>query len=390
MKAKIITITFLIIMAFSVNVIAKYNYTYTLNAYNLIRDNSKITYTITKNISDEEYTNKDVLLTITLNKPVENVSGFELSENRKTLTKLLIENESQTITVEDDFGNIQNIDYSVSNIDKEPPQIIGVEDGKTYNTDVKIKYTDNVGIKDIFVEKYSAELVLSLHDDYYDTSFFRGTDLTDTTAKIRVIEHPKNTRTYKYYINNELKAQTENTEYKFTGLSKASSYTIKVEAIDEDGNVLDTKTRGIKTRLYSKLEGIKNSSGTFSYTVYGIDSSIDKVEAISYTNDNNKSFQFPSINSNRNVTVTVSAQDITGTLQNGYYYFHLLLYDNEKGGVVDTACFNVKFNENISESSDENSILDVNNLTSNGNYQIIVTDFAENKTKKLITINKGL
>lgn len=388
MKIKIITIMLLLIIFFSGNVIAKYNYTYTLNAYNLVRDNSNISYTITKNIADGEYTNKDVLLTITLNKPVESVPGFELSENRKILTKLITENENQTITVEDDFGNTQNIDYCVSNIDKEPPEIIGIEDGKTYNTDVKIKYTDNVGIKNVFVDKYSTELALNFHDDYYDTSFFKGTDLTDTTARIRVVSHPQNTRTYKYYINNVLKAQTENTEYKFTGLSKASSYTIKVEAVDENGNVLDTKTRRIKTRLYSKLEGIKNSSGTFSYTVYGIDSSIDKVEAISFTNDSNKIFQFPSINSNRSVTVTVSAQDITGTLQNGYYYFHLLLYDNEKGGVVDTVCFNVKFNENIIESTNSSSSIDVNNLTSNGNYQIIVTDFAGNETKKTITISK--
>lgn len=388
MRTRILIITFLIIILLSVNAIAKYNYTYTLNAYNLTRDNSQITYTITKSVTDGEYTNKDVLLTIALNKPVENVSGFNLSEDRKILTKLLTENESQTIAVEDDFGNIQNIDYCVSNIDKEPPVINGIEGGKTYNTDVAVEYTDNVGIKDIFIDRYSTSLTLNFHDDYYDASFFKGTDLTDTTATIRVIAHPKNTRTYKYYINNVLKAQTENTEYKFTGLSKATSYTIKVEAIDENGNVLATKTRGIKTRLYSKLEGTKSSSGTFSYTVYGLDSSIDKVEAIAFTNNGNKVFQSPSINSDRSVKVTTTAQSITGTLQNGYYYFHLQLYDNEKGGVVETVCFNVKFNENFVESTDNSSSIDVNNLTSNGNYQIIVTDLAGNKSEKTITISK--
>lgn len=388
MKIRILIIAFLIIILLSVNVIAKYNYTYTLNAYNLTRDNSEITYTITKSVADGEYTNKDVLLTIALNKPVDNVSGFNLSEDRKILTKLLTENESQTIAVEDDFGNIQNIDYCVSNIDKEPPTINGIEDGKTYDTNVEIEYTDNVGIKDIYVDKYSTSLTLNFHDDYYDTSFFKGTDLTDTTATIRVIEHPQNTKTYKYYINNVLKSQTENAEYKFTGLSKATSYVIKVEAIDENGNVLATKTRGIKTRLYSKLEGTKSSSGTFSYTVYGLDSSIDKVEAIAFTNAGNKVFQYPSISSNRNVRVTTSAQSITGTLQSGYYYFHLQLYDNEKGGVVETVCFNVKFNENFVESDDTSSSINVNNLTTNGNYQIVVTDLAGNKSEKTITISK--
>lgn len=388
MKIRIFFIVILIILALSIETFAKYNYTYILTAYKLSRDDTEITYTITKNIEDDVYTNKDILLTISLNKPVDNVYGFDLSEDRKTLTRLLTENESQTIVVEDDSGNRKNIDYTIFNIDKEPPKINGIENGKTYNSNVAIEYTDNVGIKDVLIDNYSNSLILTCYDDYYDTAIFKGTDLTDSFAIIRVIGHPKNTKTYKYYINNVFKEQSENKVYKFSGLSKGTSYTIKVEAIDEFGNVLDTKTRIVKTKLYSRLEASKNTSGSFTYTVYGIDSSIDKVEAVAFTNEGNKIHQPLSINSNRTVTVNTSAQSVTGNIQNGYYYFHLQLFDNEKGGVVDTACFNVKFNESFVESTNSFSNIDINNLTSNGNYQIIVTDFAGNKTEKTITISK--
>lgn len=382
---KILLINLIIVLIFSTTNLAKYNYTYTLNAYSLTRDNSEILYEIVKTESDKEYTNQDVLLTINLNKPVYEIDGFNISEDRKTLSKLISENESNTIMVEDISGNTKVIDYDINNIDKVPPEILGVEDGKVYNSDVNIDYKDNIGINNIIVDKYSS-LKISLHDDYYDTSFFKGTDLTDTAANIRVISHPKNTKSYKYYINNVFKAQSEETQYKFTGLSKGTSYTIKVEAIDGDGNVLETVTRNIKTKMFSSIVAEKNSSGTFRVTLYGIDSSIDNVVAVGYTNGNNQKASYPSINSNRSVTVNFSAQEITGTLQSGYYYFHLQLYDNDKGGVVDTACCNIIFNQTYTETT--TTTLNPYNLTSNGNYQIIVTDLAGNKTTKSITISK--
>ncbi len=369
------------------NVFAKYNYTYVLNAYKLARDNTEIKYTILKNISENEYTNKDVLLTINFNKEIGNVEGFNLSKDRKTLTKTLTENEIKEIYVEDDSGNFQNIKYEVNNIDKQPPQIIGCENGKSYNSNLKLEYIDNIGIKEVVIDKYSNTITLTFYDDYYDTSFFKGTDLVDTMANIKVSAHPKNTKKYKYYINDILKSTTEQTEYQFTGLTKGTNYTIKVEAIDENGKVLSTATRKIKTKLFSKLEATKTDSGIINFTVYGIDSSIDRVIAVGFTNDNNEVFKYPNINSNRSASASFSAQSITGNLQNGYYFFHLQLCDDPIG-VVDTACFNIKFNENYVESSNNSQTIDINNLTSNGNYQITAVDFAGNKTEKVITINK--
>ena len=379
---KIFFIMLNIIFIFSMECFAKYNYKFTLNAYKLSRDSSEITYVLSRTESDKEYTNKDVTLTIDFNKPIYEIDGFTISENRKKLTKVIKENEKNTITVEDVSGNKKEVTYEINNIDKIPPEIIGVEDGKTYTSNVTLDYKDNVGIKDIVIDKYS-DLKLSLYDDYYDTGSYKGTDLTDTTANIRVVSHPKNTKTYKYYINNSFKAESTNTQYNFTGLKKGTSYTIKVEAIDENGKVLQTATRGIKTRLYSKITGTKNSSGAFSVTVSGIDSSIDSAVAVAFTDSSGKNITYPSIKSDRSLSVTFKAQAVTETIKSGYYYFHLQLFDD--GAHVDTACCNIVFKESSSSSSTGNTLY---KLTTNGNYHIIVTDLAGNKTEKYITIKK--
>ena len=379
---KIFFIMLNIIFIFSMECFAKYNYTFTLNAYNLSRDSSEITYVLSRTESDKEYTNKDVTLTIDFNKPIYEIDGFTISENRKKLTKVITENEKNTITVEDVSGNKKEVTYEINNIDKIPPEIIGVEDGKTYTSNVTLDYKDNVGIKDIVIDKYS-DLKLSLYDDYYDTGAYKGTDLTDTTANIRVVSHPKKTKTYKYYINNSFKVESANTQYNFTGLKKGTSYTIKVEAIDENGKVLQTATRGIKTKLYSKITGTKNSSGTFSVTVSGIDSSIDSAVAVAFTDSSGKNITYPSIKSDRSLSVTFKVQAVTETIKSGYYYFHLQLFDD--GAHVDTACCNIVFKESSSSSSTGNTLY---KLTTHGNYHIIVTDLAGNKTEKYITIKK--
>lgn len=379
---KIFFVMINIIFIFSMECLAKYNYKFTLNAYRLSRDSSEITYVLSRTESDKEYTNKDVILTIDFNKTISEIDGFTISEDRKQLTKKISENEKNTITVEDISGNKKDVFYEINNIDKIPPEIIGVENGKTYTSNVILDYKDNVEIKDIVIDKYS-DLKLSLYDDYYDTGSYKGTDLTDTTANIRVVSHPKNTKTYKYYINNSFKAESTNTQYNFTGLKKGTSYTIKVEAIDENGKVLQTATRGIKTKLYSKITGNKNSSGTFSVTVSGIDSSIDSVIAVAFTDSSGKSITYPKIKSDRSVSVTFATNAVTENIENGYYYFHLQLFDN--GVHVDTACCNIIFKSSSTSSLSGNSLY---NLTTNGNYHIIVTDLAGNKAEKYITIKK--
>ena len=65
--------------------------------------------------------------TIEADEEIEQSSGFVLSEDKKSLSKMVYVNESDKVLVKDLSGNYSEIEYNVNNIDKEPPQIIGCE-----------------------------------------------------------------------------------------------------------------------------------------------------------------------------------------------------------------------------------------------------------------------
>ena len=379
---RIFILIMIVIMILEINIYAKYNYKYTLNAFSLNRDSSEIIYEITTSDSDKKYTNKDVLLEINLNKPVETIDGFGISEDRKTLSKTISQNENDTITVEDISGNKKDITYNINNIDKISPEIIGIEDGKTYKTNKNIQYSDNIGIDDIFVDKYS-KLSLLIYPDYYDSNAYKGIDVTKNSIYVDVIAHPKNTRYYLFYLNNILKTKTENSEYKFTELSSGTNYTVKVEAVDSNGNVLDVKSQTIKTKYFSSIN-LEKGKDNVKITLNGIDSIVKKAYGVGFIDTNNPKYKDVSIDSDRKLTVEFSAYEFGNVISNGYYFFHIYLQDIN-GNTLEVACCNVIFGTSYNKSSEN---IDVHNLTKNGNYQIIVTDLAGNKTEKNIIINK--
>lgn len=383
---KIIMIIMILIVMLMPRTYSKYNYTYNLNAFTLTRDDSEIIYNITRTEEDKLYTNKDVLLSIYLNKPINKIEGFNISEDGKILTKIIKENESNTIKVEDNSGNSKDIAYTINNIDKIPPEIVGIEDGMTYNTNKNISYTDNIGIKDIFVDRYS-KLNVAIYPDYYDTSFYKGIDITSDKIIVNLTGKPKNTSFYKYYLNGNLKATTKEKTYTYSGLLAGTNYQIKVEALDENNNVLESISKNVITKYFKEIKTEKTGN-TFKVTVYGIDPKIQKAIAIGFTNDNNKKYFYPIINSDRSLTMTFLASDITNSLlENSYYYFHIQLFDNQNYTYLyETICCNVIFNTNYIKK--EETEINPYNLTQNGNYEITVVDLAGNKTIKNITINK--
>lgn len=377
---KIFLVIIILIISLSADVYAKYNYTYNFRAFSLSRDNSEITYNIIKTGESNQYTNKDILLTIDLNKSVEPIEGFSISEDGKRLTRLISENENKTIVVQDVSGNKKEIAYNIDNIDKIPPEIIGVENGAIYNPNKSISYRDNVGIKDIYIDKYS-KLNWVYYPDYYDTDYYKGIDVTDKSVTVNLVSHPRSTSYYKYYLDGNLKAQTEQTKFKITGLVLGTEYEVKVEALDKENNILETVTKFVKTKNFSSVQAEKFDE-SFKVTVSGIDSKIERALAIAYTKDDPfKEFDVQ-INPDRSLNVKFSPYIVTPTIENKHYFFHIEFYENEK--LLETLCCNVIFNTNYVPT--ENS-LDPYNLKESGNYQIIVTDLAGNSTTKDITIS---
>jgi len=78
---------------------------------------------ITVNYSNRELTNENITVTIVSDEEILEVEGWNISEDRKTLTKDFEENTTENIKVYDLAGNCTNIEVEITNIDKTPPKI---------------------------------------------------------------------------------------------------------------------------------------------------------------------------------------------------------------------------------------------------------------------------
>ena len=71
--------------------------------------------------SNKDITNEDVTVRITANEEIQRIENWEQSEDRKTISKVYKENNSDEIIVKDIAGNEQPITVEVNNIDKVAP-----------------------------------------------------------------------------------------------------------------------------------------------------------------------------------------------------------------------------------------------------------------------------
>ena len=100
---------------------------------------------ISKNIT--EITNNNVIVSLNSNKQLQELEGWDLSEDKKVLTKEYENNQDETITVKDLAGNEIIVNISVNNIDKKAP-IASYKYGKTSyinnNITVEINFNEEV------------------------------------------------------------------------------------------------------------------------------------------------------------------------------------------------------------------------------------------------------
>lgn len=72
--------------------------------------------------STQQKTNKSVIATITSNKELQKLEGWELLTDKKVLTKEFSENTTQNYTIQDLVGNTSTIQVKIGNIDKTNPE----------------------------------------------------------------------------------------------------------------------------------------------------------------------------------------------------------------------------------------------------------------------------
>ena len=361
---------------------AIYHYSYNLNAYKLKRDNLPISYTFNRNNS-EGYTNQDVDIVLEFNKKIEGLSGYEVLEDGRKFKKTLKENEEASFVASDIYGNKCEVSYNVNNVDKEPPDIINIENGLTYSAPIIPAYYDNIGISQIDVKKYN-NIKLAFFPDYYDSSDYKGIGVLNNSIHIGVKDSPRGTASYKYYLNNELKANTIEKEYTFTNLNSFTNYNIRVDAVNENGTTIQTATRDTRTKLISNITDEKNAD-SINVKLYGIDRRVARINSVKFNREhpNNKIYTNLNIKSDRTIEESMSAYELEPTLIDTYYFLHFQMWDSNNQ-LLEAICVNVEFGKDYNPVNNQ---IDIYNLTQSGEYDITLVDVAGNVTKKSFIIN---
>lgn len=353
----------------------KYAYIFEQTVIKLNRDGVPPKCTVS--YSTQEFTNENVIVTIEADKEIEQTSGFELSEDRKKLSKVCYVSESNTVIVKDLSGNSTEVEYTVNNIDKGPPQIIGVDNNKEYNAPVKLDFWDDSEIENISIDRYSDKLTIDYHSEFLDSDIYKNIDRTANTIKVNVEEHPLNTKCYKYYLNDKLYIISSKSSYIYTGLEKGTEYKIKVEALDKNGSILDKQEILAKTSFF-EIINVQKTENSFCANIINLDEDVKKIQYSVNNFYNPSDIKWYEVNSN-NVNIKCEKDN------NRFYPSYMInvyLYD-KSGNILDVVQFLVNFAMNYDEKVNGN---DEYELNIPGNYQIKVMDIAGNETVYYIKV----
>lgn len=98
--------------------------------------------------SNTDITNQNITVKIISDKEINEVQGWNLSEDKKILTKIYQENAKENIEIIDDYGNSIKVEVEINNIDKIPPIIEMEKDIETLtNKDVTVTINSNEELK---------------------------------------------------------------------------------------------------------------------------------------------------------------------------------------------------------------------------------------------------
>lgn len=370
---------------FSTNkyVYAKYAYYTNDNIINLSRDLRIANYIINYSEKDN-YTNQDVKVLISFDKDVDYLDGFTKIDDY-TFEKIYEKNNAEDLIFEDYSGNKSKLNVSVSNIDKESPKIIGIEEIDNLMIPLKLNYADNIKVKNIEVKRYTGDLNFRVLDDFYDDKTYYGIDVLDTKIIATIIGRPIGTVKYKYYLDGILKGITDNMTFVFNNLTAMTGYEITVEAIDKNDNVILSRTKNVVTQCFSEVEEYKTDAlGVI--TIKGIYPIVDKIKLNLYSDENPNDVTFMDIGYDKNTnefTFVFNRETFKYTNPAYIYRLHFYFYDKD-GKQVSVLPYNLMFG--VEPNNFELDIKDVYNLTKSGTYQIIVEDIAGNVTEKTINV----
>lgn len=339
---------------------------------------SKIIPKGTISYSTTSPTNKDVIATLV----VEN--GVTIINNNGLNIYTFKENGTFTFVFKDTAGNIGTAEATVNNIDKISPLIYGIEDGKSYNTDVVITFNEG-----------TAEL--------NGKSLESGDKVSDEGEYKLVVKDPAGNETIIDFIIDKT-PPIGTIEYSTTNPTNDNV----IATLVVDGDVKVTNNNGLKTYIFSQngsfifeFEDTAGNKGTATATVNNINktSIIGTVEYSTTSPTNGNVVATLVVGNNIRVTNN-NGSNIYTFYQNGSFTFEFEDTSGNKGtavaavsnidkippvisGVENGKTYNtqltITFNEGTATLNDER-FRNGDRVEDEGNYEIIVTDEAGNKT----------
>lgn len=134
-------------------------------------------------------TNENVVVTVTANEELKAISGWNLSSDKKVLTKTFSANTNTSITISDIFGNTSKVDITITNIDRKVPNA-SIEYSTTSQTTDSVAVTIKADEKIVGTKGWilsSDELTLTKTFDKNATETVTVRDLAGNYTTVSVI-----------------------------------------------------------------------------------------------------------------------------------------------------------------------------------------------------------
>jgi hypothetical protein len=161
-------------------------------------------------------TNQPVIITLTSNKEIQEIEGWELSEDKKTLSKKIFKVETANLIIYDLLENSTTIKYNATNVDAIAPEILKIDSSKNADESylIKVTTTEPVCLNDeswtwsgtyarLFKKNFtSADLINGVEEilmliDKYDNISYEKINITLINNEIvvthEIIEHNEHT-----------------------------------------------------------------------------------------------------------------------------------------------------------------------------------------------------
>jgi hypothetical protein len=244
-----------------------------------------------------------------------------------------------------------------------------------------------MGIKSVEAE-YLGFLSVADNRIGYVGETFNLIDFSDTTYTARVKDTPKDAVKYRYYLGNELKAETSNLSYTFKNLAKNQyEFNYTIEALNNEGSVIDSVTSAGTTTTYRNISVERNQAGA-TIKLSGISSELKSVEYYVWLVNNSSERKRYTTNIENN-SATLSFNISSFNNEKGIYAVHIYTRDSNrnKSNVVG---YDIEIGSGymFPQTATDFSKVIVNpyNLTKKGRYRIKAIDLANNFLEYFIRV----